>query len=1037
MSEIARVWKMTAFAHWHQKMLEWKSQIKVIGRRWLRLSCSIFFLKWKNKIAEKKNQNQKIKNCVGKLKHNQLFRSFHGWNTEIKEMLHNRWIVTRTVKRMQHRHLIHCFLEWIKYRNKQKYLKLFIYCLVRSFHRKKKRKMNYSFHLWMQSNYQEQRIESLQKRTLLNLSHSLIPRTFFPWKTKTLRAKRNRQISNRMIQKLKHNTMHRSFSTWSVNFRASKQRCKSMTRVLNRLHKKRLTQGLRRWLKFRYLSKEDELYDVVESSDLKRAKKQIYRIYNRRLRTKQKMAFKTWSITFIRNERRLDRIKKKVTQKWYHRIQQSAFLQWQHLVLETKRLKRIGTSVVLRWRHVHLNHTFRTWLINIEKRIFLRRLCIHRSIQMQRQQQMYTFRLLERAVQERRLLLQTTQVSHRGYRKAALAVFHQLQRVTSKRLQDALFLWTSEIQEKKRIEHILERYSQSMVRRSEFKTFRAWHLKTLASMHAKQVMHRVLGTLKHKILNKYYRRFYTKIQKRLLMKHLLRRAITNYYNATLKAGFGAIRTHAHETLAQEASLELHLMEMKTKQHALKHIVYHYQCKSILKAFLKMKKIVHIFKLAQKKAKSKGIICFKKWKLVSLKNKKVGRKVGIVSKNITTFKSNNQLTLFVFFFLLPLFLFLFLFSCHILSHFLFLSPIFFFLLSSFLLLFFLLFFLQKILNQMFNTWYFSIQDIQRRKRLYQRVVVRFQKRRSHTVLITWYDYIDRRVCARDLIYKITARTKSRQLQWSLNHWKRTFYATVVQERTMAANQFRYLQTHSAGARLLFSTFKKHVSLLFIKSFHNWSIQTKEAASVERRCRAFVQRMTRLHLSKAFHGFIHQIHNQKKLHASLQNIRIRMQLYIETKAFHQWHFVVNARQQHRRQVHRAMRFWQQMKQHQSFETWKQYYTEIKINQNKAMQKTHSLTRLVDICIHRMHAIETHRMHTGLRTWKTCIETIKRQDRILHRVHLKWRRTVIHSALTTWNMYTEHSLHVKHVVQKATKRILHRKLHQMYVKSDAGAM
>ena len=930
-SETARCWKLTAFAHWTKITSELNSQMSMIGRRWRRLSCSIFFQIWKKKVEIQKHETTKLHQCLRKLSHGQLSRGFHSWHSAARQATQNRVAVTRALKRWQQRHVVICFVTWVKYVDQQREMQKLASCIFRSVVRVQKRQVATTFRLWIQLNYQKQRVESLRRRTLLNLSVSALPRTFFPWKSKTLRAKRHRQLSNKILRRLKYRKSHRSFRSWSFAAKALKRRRNLVQRIICRLQRKILNSGLRTWVMSTVRTKEDELYTALERSDLNVAKTQIYRIYSRLIRSSLVTAWNTWAVQFIHSERRLDHLKARVLKTWLQQTIRAAFTAWQHRLSDIKRLRRLGKSVGLQWQHRQLSHVFRAWLLFVERRVFVRRMFTHRAAKIKRHKQSTAFRSLEKATQERRMLVHTSNIAHRGYRKAALAVFHRLDRVASTRCRTALEAFSRNTKEKQRIACLLKRHRQAWSRRLEYKAIRIWHERVMQSVYEKQVIRRALGALRHKKLNRYWRIMYVKVQQRSLVRHLLRTAVYRYAHALLTAGFHAIKSRASIVLAQSIETKRTARLAAYKASTMKRLYRRIQFKFEKIAFAKM--YAHSQEL--QRAKKRAARCLNRWKL-------------------------------------------------------------------------------KKMHRAYTSWTHNVGEIKRIKQLYQRVVLRLTKRRACSTLMAWMDFVVRRARARELVYIISSGTRYRNMTFGFDRWRLTTTIAAGVARTNTSDKLRYLQTHAAGARLLFSALKIHASLILVRAMATWSTKTKRAAGVEHRCRAFVRRYKMLHLSAAFQGLKFQVFEQKRLQAYTNNIIARMQLSLETKAFRQWQSALNIAHHQRLQTKRALRSWKKMLQHRSLQSWKYFVGQRLLNQQGAT----AVQRV-------LHRLEKNQIHKCLRTWKHMVEHVQQQERTMNIIHRRWHRRTTYSAFATWHTSTANLIHLRSVILRATRRMQHRSL------------
>ena len=155
------------------------------------------------------------------MQHRTLTKCLHRWHHTLCEQRTYRRKIQQSVLKMNKSHLMHCF-QLLKHNHRRgRCLVLFLNTWCRIVKRHVKRIVARAYRQWCQctitARVQEDKIHALQKRTMLHLSQSLLPRVFFPWKKKYLVHKRHLQLSHRILTRMRRKRLVQSFHRWCHN----------------------------------------------------------------------------------------------------------------------------------------------------------------------------------------------------------------------------------------------------------------------------------------------------------------------------------------------------------------------------------------------------------------------------------------------------------------------------------------------------------------------------------------------------------------------------------------------------------------------------------------------------------------------------------------------------------------------------------------------------------------------------------------------------------------------------------------------------
>ena len=147
------------------------------------------------------------------MQHRTLTKCLHRWHHTLCEQRTHRRKIQQSVLKMNKSHLMHCF-QLLKHNHRRgRCLVLFLNTWCRIVKRHVKRIAARAYRQWCQctitARVQEDKINALQKRTMLHLSQSLLPRVFFPWKKKYLVHKRHLQLSHRILTRMRRKRLVR------------------------------------------------------------------------------------------------------------------------------------------------------------------------------------------------------------------------------------------------------------------------------------------------------------------------------------------------------------------------------------------------------------------------------------------------------------------------------------------------------------------------------------------------------------------------------------------------------------------------------------------------------------------------------------------------------------------------------------------------------------------------------------------------------------------------------------------------------------
>jgi hypothetical protein len=142
-----------------------------------------------------------------------LTKCLHRWHHTLCEQRTSRRKIQQSVLKMNKSHLMHCFQLLKHYHRRGRCLVLFLNTWCRIVKRHVTRIVARAYRQWCQcttgARVQEDKIHALQKRTMLHLSQSLLPRVFFPWKKKYLVHKRHLQLSHRILTRMRRKRLVR------------------------------------------------------------------------------------------------------------------------------------------------------------------------------------------------------------------------------------------------------------------------------------------------------------------------------------------------------------------------------------------------------------------------------------------------------------------------------------------------------------------------------------------------------------------------------------------------------------------------------------------------------------------------------------------------------------------------------------------------------------------------------------------------------------------------------------------------------------
>jgi hypothetical protein len=151
--------------------------------------------------------------CLNTIVSRTLTKCLHRWHHTLCEQRTSRRKIQQSVLKMNKSHLMHCFQRLKHYHRRGRCLVLFLNTWCRIVKRHVTRIVARAYRQWCQcttgARVQEDKIHALQKRTMLHLSQSLLPRVFFPWKKKYLVHKRHLQLSHRILTRMRRKRLVR------------------------------------------------------------------------------------------------------------------------------------------------------------------------------------------------------------------------------------------------------------------------------------------------------------------------------------------------------------------------------------------------------------------------------------------------------------------------------------------------------------------------------------------------------------------------------------------------------------------------------------------------------------------------------------------------------------------------------------------------------------------------------------------------------------------------------------------------------------